>query len=114
MTLAGIEAIIADISYADWTFRSGKLGNGFFVQVEFWAEDCEHQHIRHRIWSGRKWYISAHSTVDEVGQTCLKTVLTALEHEAREQFTYKGMATFQPHTPIEKLVEVARERALRS
>ena len=55
-------------------------------------------------WSSRKWALSWHMTDGEVVQTAFKAVLTALEHEAREQFTYRGVSIFDPHYDIEKLV----------
>lgn len=76
------------------------LGHGFYVQVRFTASG--------EPWSGRKWYLSAHATDAEVVQTALKAVLTAVEHEAREAFTYQGVALFQPHCSLEELVQAAR------
>lgn len=55
-------------------------------------------------WTSRKWQLSWHMTDGEVVQTAFKAVLTALEHEAREQFTYRGVTVFDPHYDIEKLV----------
>ncbi|MBO6814582.1 MAG: hypothetical protein JJ891_06965 [Rhizobiaceae bacterium] len=57
-------------------------------------------------WKGRKWLISPHATKGEIVQTILKATLTALEHEAREGLTYKGVAIFDPHYDLDKLVEL--------
>lgn len=57
-------------------------------------------------WKGRKWLISEHMTKGEILQTILKAVLTAAEHEIREQLTYRGQAIFDPHYNIDKLVEL--------
>ena len=57
-------------------------------------------------WKGRKWLMSIHMTDGEIVQTAFKAVLTALEHEAREQFMYRGVSIFDPHYDIEKLVEL--------
>jgi hypothetical protein len=54
-------------------------------------------------WTGRKWYVSQHSTDSEVLQTILKAYLTALEHEAREMFLYRGQPIFDPHFDVEAL-----------
>ncbi len=51
-------------------------------------------------WTGRKWYVSPYSTRSEVVQTILKAYLTALEHEAREKFTFGGVAVFDPHLDL--------------
>ena len=60
-------------------------------------------------WKGRKWMLSPHMTDGEIVQTAFKAVLTALEHEAREQFTYRGLSIFDPHYDIEKLVALRAE-----
>lgn len=60
-------------------------------------------------WKGRKWLISKHSTDGEIVQTVFKAVLTAMEHEAREQFLYRGFSIFDPHYDIDKLVELRRQ-----
>ena len=111
MTSDTLVEIIDNVSYHDWSFAIGKLGSGFYVQCRFIAPDSCGKDERN--WSGRKWYISTHATKDEVVQTCLKAVLTSLEHEARESFKYKGVAIFQPHTPIDELVEIAGRKVQR-
>lgn len=62
-------------------------------------------------WRGRKWHLSVHMTDGEIVQTAFKAVLTAMEHEAREQFFYKGWSIFDPHYDIEKLVELRSDPA---
>ncbi|MBS0414391.1 MAG: hypothetical protein JSR68_08460 [Proteobacteria bacterium] len=61
----------------------------------------------------RKWQLSAHMTPSELVQTALKCVLTSLEHEAREHFTYRGAAIFGPHFDVEALVRIADRRDIR-
>lgn len=60
-------------------------------------------------WSGRKWTISVHMTDGEIVQTIFKACLTAIEHEIREKFKYRGVSIFDPHYDIEKLVELRRQ-----
>lgn len=57
-------------------------------------------------WKGRKWLLSEHMTDGEIVQTAFLATMTAMEHEARERFTYKGQSVFDPHYDIEKLVEL--------
>lgn len=57
-------------------------------------------------WSGRKWRVSVHSTESEIVQTALKAFITALEHEARESFQYKGVTIFDPHFNVNELVKL--------
>lgn len=63
-------------------------------------------------WKGRWWRLSRHMTPTEIAGTAFKAVITALEHEAREQFTYKGVAVFDSHVDIEELVKVRLEGKL--
>lgn len=59
-------------------------------------------------WKGRKWLISEHMTNSEIVMTVFKAVMTAVEHEAREQFLYKGQAILDPHYDVDRLVELRR------
>lgn len=57
-------------------------------------------------WQGRKWLLSEHMTDGEIVQTAFLATMTAIEHETREQFAYRGVSVFDPHYDIEKLVEL--------
>lgn len=94
--------ILERVSFCTCMFASGNLGDGFFIQVRFVGCDGTTQH-------GRKWYVSPHSCLSEIVQTCLKAVLTALEHEAREQFTFDDEAIFSPHFDVMALAKVPHE-----
>lgn len=59
-------------------------------------------------WRGRKWRLSPHMTDGEVVQTAWLATLTAIEHEARENFRFRGVSVFDPHYDIHKLVELRR------
>jgi len=63
---------------------------------------------------GRKWDISAHMTESEIVFTVWKAVLTFLEHEARENFTYKGKKIFDPHISVNALLEVCEQLDVRA
>ena len=60
-------------------------------------------------WGGRKWLLSMHKTDSEIVQTVFKALMTAMEHEAREQYLYKGVPVLDPHLDIEKLVELRKQ-----
>lgn len=80
------------------------MGEGFYLQVRI---------VSAKPYDGcRKWYISRHSTISEVVQTTLKAMITASEHEIRENFTYRGKAIFAPHFDVEALsiLEVPHDR----
>lgn len=106
MNLLALNAILAGCHFRDWIFYIGQIGEGFYLQVIFTADDHDSGAAARRQ-SGRKWYVSAHATSGEVVQTALKAVLTAVEHEAREEFRYKGQAIFGPHLDVDALVGIA-------
>lgn len=56
-------------------------------------------------WVGRAWPVSLDTTNAELVQTAFKAILTAVEHEARELFTFQGERVMNPHRDF-KLVEV--------
>lgn len=114
LSLAQLEALLADVHYGvngQWLFRAGVMGEGLFLQMQFVALGPTGTTDGATIQRGRKWYVSRFSTDGEVIQTALKAVLTALEHEARELFTYKGHAIFGPHFSIDALVRLADDAA---
>lgn len=55
----------------------------------------------------RRWLIRPDASTSEIVQTALKCVLTALEHEAREQFLYRDRAVFGPHHDVDALWEIS-------
>lgn len=105
-TLQTITETLSQISFLDWTFKSGILAEGFYLQVNFKAENIKTG--KEEIQSGRKWYISKHMTKSEVVQTAFKSVTTALEHEARESFIFKGERIFQPHFDVDFFADFIR------
>lgn len=106
-----LEALISLISFRDWTFHVGVMGDGHYIQVQFRAKDSTGGPEQN--WNGRKWYISQHATNQEVIQTCFKAVMTAMEHEVREEFKYRDVAVFQPHMDLDALVDLAQTKVLR-
>lgn len=58
---------------------------------------------------GRKWRLSQHMVDGEVVGTAFKALLTYLEHEAREQFTFQGVSVYDSHVDIHKLVALRRD-----
>ena len=59
---------------------------------------------------GRKWKWSQYMTKSEVVTTCLKAVLQYEEHEARENFKYKGLSIFDPHWDCDQLWELRNKQ----
>lgn len=60
-------------------------------------------------WNGRWFRLSPHMTDGEIVQTAFLAVLTFLEHEAREAFTFDGEAVMGPHLDIHELVRLHKE-----
>ncbi|MCK6685267.1 MAG: hypothetical protein L6R30_22915 [Thermoanaerobaculia bacterium] len=87
--------ILAHCSFPGLEFVMGDLGDGFYLQVAGNRPDAETGRPSRQ--AGRKWYVSRHSVPSEVVQTAFLAVLTWLEHEARESFTYRGARIFSPH-----------------
>lgn len=108
MTLSfeDVKEIIGKVSFNNWKFYVGLMGDGYFVQVSFNALDTYSGNVSEQ--HGRKWYISPHSILDEVVRTCFLAVVTAHEHEIRESFTFNDRVIFGPHLSINKLLEVSR------
>jgi hypothetical protein len=51
-------------------------------------------------------------TKSEIVSTALKAVLTAEEHEAREQFQYKSKTIFGPHFDVDKLASLCESDSM--
>lgn len=84
-----------------WTIRLTRKGDGFIVQILFFAMDSDTgEHTEQRC---RKWYVSSHATVSEVVRTVYKAGLAALEHEFSETFKYRGVPIYHPHRNVEEL-----------
>lgn len=104
---------LADIAYKDWVFRVEKDAVGlWFLQMQVSGPDLVTQ--APIIWSGRKWRLSMHMEKGEILRTALQAVLSAEEHEAREQFHYCGRAVFGPHLNVDRLWEISDDTAHRA
>jgi len=99
--------IVSQLRFRNWDWRIREQGDGWSLQTVFPASG--------RIQHGRKWHISRHTLENEVVQTALQAVLTALEQQALEDFRYIGRAVFHPHIDVRALLSVADEhhKALR-
>lgn len=113
MTLDEMSEVLDRIEFRDWDitltqsvpWRASEPGSTY-LQVQFEAPcnvtgESQHQH-------GRKWLLSPHMTRSELVTPALKAVLTAVEHEAREEFLYRGEMIFAPHFDVEDLVTLSQ------
>lgn len=63
---------------------------------------------------GRKWDISGFATESEIVFTVWKAFLTFVEHEMRENFTYKGKKIFDPHIDVNALLVACEQLQVRT
>ena len=110
MTPTEQQLVLDEVTYKDWRFivvgvpRHDSLYT--YMQIQWAASNgfpC----------NGRKWLLSQHMTKSELVQTAFKAVMTAEEHEAREEFRYSNAAIFGPHFDVDRLVDLCdKETAL--
>ena len=106
--------ILGDVHFPGYQFAiHGEFAQGevTYLQGVFMAPCIDDPRIA-RPHHTRKWLLSRHMTRSELVQTAFKCVLTSIEHEAREQFTYKGARVFGPHFDVDALVGVCRSEQL--
>lgn len=92
---------LSSVSYGNYEFILMDRAGCIYMQARFTAPDCD---------SGlpglqytRQWMLHPDMTKSEVVQTAFKLVLTSVEHEARENFTYGGRRIFGPHYNVDSL-----------
>lgn len=107
MTYHDLCSILTLVTFPGYTWKVRSVGDRFWFQGVFTAPDCRTDEPAEQF--TRKWYISQESTRSEVVQTALKCVLTSVEHEARENFRYRGFAIFGPHHDVEQLVQIKQD-----
>ena len=100
-----LRSILKRVRYPGMAFEVSP--NGTWMRVVFMAADNEVPGAEQVRW-GRRWLVDEHATDGEIVQTALKAILTALEHEAREKFTFDGARVFSPHFDIYRLADCAR------
>lgn len=97
---------LKDVDFDGWDFMVRMDGNRAFLQVGFCDYDAREPKGKKsaKIYQhGRKWMLSPYMTKSEVIQTAFKAVMTAMEHEVREKFRYKGKPVFGPHFNVDTL-----------
>ena len=101
-----------------------KLPEGFFIRLDKHPEGrpflqiyqntiCNRTGQPYRE-GGRKWDLSQHMTESEIVFTVWKALLTFIEHETREQFTYKGFKIFDPHISVNSLINACQTLDVRN
>ena len=111
-TLEQIEALIEGIEFRDWDYvLTVEEPDRPVLQIQFmgpnnFTGEMERQYCR-------KWFLSYHMTDTEIVSTALVATLMAVEHEAREEFKWDGVAVFNSHTDIHSLWESAQHGDIR-
>lgn len=105
LTSDDMQAILRQLSYPNMSF--GLIWRNDMPCLQLTCRGTCNVTGLSKTWKSRKWLLSYHMTKSELVQTALKAVLTAVEHEAREQFKYLGQAVFGPHFDVEIMAAVA-------
>lgn len=109
MVVEQIKSIIEEVEYKQWTLKILEENRIIFLQVVF-EKKCSCGRDLKMIHYGRKWRISPKITKSELVQTAFKAIISAEEHEIREDFKYKGASIYGPHFNIENLVEIYQRK----
>lgn len=105
-----LQKFIDEMEFNDWDFHLRFTNDVPYLQIRFTEPDNYTGEMKE--WGCRKWMLSYHMCDDEVLSTALKAVLAAVEHEAREQFKWKGQPIYRPHYSPHALYELSRLNAV--
>lgn len=104
-----LESALKEVKFPGVEFSVSFDKGSFYLQLS-WQGVCNYYaDAMSGEWKGLKWLLSPHMTAGEVVQTAFKALLTAQEHETREQFKYKGVSIFDPHYDLDRLVALRRD-----
>lgn len=104
------QALLGDIHYPGLDFEVRKEEGRAQIRVKCYGGKCNVTGKR-MDWNGRWWRLSHHMTDSEIVATCFKAILTALEHEARESFTFKGQPVYDSHLSVHQLAKLRADRS---
>ena len=87
--LTDINHVLTQVSYKNWQFATGKLGNGFYLQT---SNNPNNTYLE----DSKKWYLSPAITNHEIIQTALLAILAAEDHAIFAQIKYQGKTYDNP------------------
>lgn len=90
------------VRYLDWGFKVFQRGSRVYMCATFPAKCSTSGELEPHY--TRPWMLHPDMTQSEVVQAAFKCALTAMEHEVRENFLYKGEPIFSPHFDVGRLV----------
>jgi hypothetical protein len=102
-----VRNVLADLSYEDWVLHVGVRAGMVYISAKFIAPCSKTGNIETH--QTRRWLIRPDAEEMEIVQTAFKCIITALEHEAREKFAYRGRAILGPHQSLAVLWANAEE-----
>jgi hypothetical protein len=106
-----VRELIGACAFGAWEFHVIERGEEVYLQLA-WEAPCSDRGELN-LQKSRKWFVSRHATDSEVVATAFKAVITALEHEAREEFTYCGKPIFHAHQDINLLLSICDHKDAR-
>ncbi len=107
LNLNEIVEIVSQITYKDWIFYVNEKNGVPYLQIQFY--DICSISKKKEIQKCRKWQLSYHMVRSEVVRTAYKALLAAVEHEAAENFKYKGARIFNPHFDLDNMVDFCKK-----
>ena len=110
LTVEQIRELVSRCTFEDWQIEVRMDGNRPYLQVHVLNGKDSETGLPME-WTGRKWMLSPHMVPNEIVTTAFKAVLTAMEHEVREGFRYRGVAIYNPHLDPDALVDFVQDRA---
>jgi len=112
-TLKSIKALVQDVKFNDWAFLVKTTEDKTpYLQIKFYAPGSFSDSNELELQSCRKWQLSYYMCDEEIISTAYKAMLAAVEHEAREQFLWRGEAIYRPHYDIYALHELSVRNAV--
>jgi hypothetical protein len=101
LAFSDIAAIITQVKFKDYVLHLTEIPlRGILLQVRYMEPDIDMPGGPPIPQHGRKWFISPFSTETEIVRTAYKALLTSLEHQLGEHFTYVGDRVYSPHLSI--------------
>ena len=107
LTKQGLQTIIEDIKYKKhWKFDVQERADCFTLKIQFLAPDFHTGKIE--VQHCRKWFISKYACRAEIVRTAYKAVVAAETHEVDENFMFRGVRIYSPHTDPDDIVDVKK------
>lgn len=101
MPTAQFWQVVDDIKHKDWWLQAAV---GIEPRIRWcFTAPCAKTGVTGP-WFGRWWDVTG-MTEEQLVKTAFAALKLAIEHETMEAFKYKGVAVFDPHTPLAALMQ---------